>query len=212
MRKVGITGGIGTGKSIVSRVFGLLGIPVYDSDSAAKMLMNTLPELKEQICDVFGPEAYAADGTLNRAHLSAQAFTNPDKLQRLNALVHPQVGLHFENWAQQQQAPYVLKEAALIFEAGVDKTLDQVISVLAPKELRLKRLRLRDPHRSLADLEAIMAKQLPEEEHRRRAHFLIYNNDKQLVIPQVLNLHEQLLRLYRQSVNGFSPFNSGKSR
>ena len=196
MLTIGITGGIGTGKSIVSRVFGLLGIPVYDSDAAAKLLMNTEPELVKEITEAFGPEAYTADKQLNRAHLAARAFHQPAKLKQLNALVHPYVGRHFQAWADAQKgASYVLKEAALIFEAGIDKKLDRVISVLAPLELRLSRLRQRDPQRTEADIRAIIDKQLPEEEHRKRAHFLIRNNDEELVIPQVLQVHGQLVTL-----------------
>ncbi len=195
MLKIGITGGIGTGKSIVSRVFALLGIPVYDSDSAAKRLMHEQPELVTQIKNLFGSEAYTANGALNRQFLATTAFHNPEKLQQLNALVHPQVRLDFETWARKHTAPYVLKEAALIFEAGSDKQLDKVISVFSPMELRIERLLKRDPHRSRQDLEAIMQKQLPEAEHRKRAGFYIENNDKQLIIPQVLKIHRELLEL-----------------
>jgi dephospho-CoA kinase len=198
MLQIGITGGIGTGKSTVSRMFGLLGIPVYDSDTAAKRLMVADPRLIAEIKQHFGAESYSANGALNREYLSSTVFPDPEKVKLLNSLVHPAVGRDYAAWAAAQKSrslPYVLKEAALIFEAGIDKHLDRVITINAPQDIRLTRLRKRDPHRSEAELLAIIERQLPAEEHLKRAHFVVYNDDKQPVIPQVLELHRQLSEL-----------------
>lgn len=191
MLLIGITGGIGSGKSVVARVFAALGAPVYDSDSRAKWLMAHDPALRQQLTAAFGPATYDAAGQLNRAHLARVAFPDAAQLARLNALVHPRVGDDFAAWAATQAAisqPYLLKEAALLFEAGIDRRLDAVITVWAPAAVRQARVLRRDPQRTAADVQAIMAKQLDDDEKRRRATYVIYNDDSQLVLPQVLAL------------------------
>jgi dephospho-CoA kinase len=194
MLKIGITGGIGTGKSLVCRLFALLNIPVYDSDLRAKEVMHN-PELKKELIAAFGPETFDAAG-LNRTRLAGIVFNNPEKLALLNSLVHPRVKQDFIDWYEaQQNVPYVLKEAALMFETEAYRQVDKMITVFAPLDIRMKRLHLRDTHRTKTDLEAIIAKQLPEEEKLRRADYVIYNDDTQLVIPQVVALHGQLLNL-----------------
>jgi len=193
--QIGITGGIGCGKSIVSRVFAVLGIPVYDADSRAKWLMSHDSVLKEQIRALFGAEAYLADGNLNRTYIAARVFADEDQVQRLNVLVHPRVGDDYRRWRQQQtHAPYTLREAALLYEAKAYHDLHAIIVVTAPLELRLQRISQRDPHRSRADTMAIMDKQMPEEEKVRRADHLIRNDETQLIIPQVLALHTDFIR------------------
>lgn len=195
MLKIGITGGIGTGKSMVCRIFALLEVPVYDSDLRAKAVMAHNPELKEELIAAFGPETFNEQG-LDRTRLASQVFSNPEKLKQLNSLVHPRVKQDFVDWvAGQGNAAYVLKEAALMFETEAYKQVDKMITVYAPLEIRMKRLQHRDPHRTQTDLENIIAKQLPEEEKLRRADFVIYNDDSQLVIPQVLSLHQQFIGL-----------------
>jgi dephospho-CoA kinase len=192
--KIGITGGIGAGKSTVCKIFAALGIPVYDADRQAKRLLIEDAELMEQIKATFGGEAYFPEGGLNRVWLAAQVFDKPDQLALLNNLVHPRVGLDFESWYQQQQAPYILKEAALLFEAGSYKNLDAVIAVTAPQLLRLRRTLMRDEHRSREQVEEIMQRQLPEEERISRSQFKIVNDGHNMVVPQVLRLHRQFLR------------------
>lgn len=194
MLKIGITGGIGTGKSLVCRIFELLQIPVYDSDLRAKHVMATNGALKQELISAFGPETFNAQG-LNRVYLGSLVFPDPEKLAKLNALVHPHVKQDFIDWAAAQQAPYVLKEAALMFETEAWRQVDQMITVFAPLAVRLKRLKIRDTHRTEADILHIISKQLPEEEKVQRADHVIYNDDSQLVIPQVLQLHEQFLKL-----------------
>ncbi|MBH8560229.1 dephospho-CoA kinase [Hymenobacter negativus] len=192
MLRIGITGGIGSGKSIVSRLFHALGVPIYDADTRARWVMENDVELRQQLTDAFGPSTYDATGRLNRPVLAGTVFNNPALLAQLNGLVHPHVGTDFERWAEAQaQAghPYVLKEAALMFEAGSYKQLDRVITVFAPLAVRAARVLQRDPHRSPADVQAIMAKQLSEEEKMARANYVLTNDDVQPLLPQVLALH-----------------------
>ena len=200
MLRIGITGGIGSGKSIVSRLFHALGVPIYDADSRARWVMENDPDLRQQLQDAFGPDTFTPDGRLNRPGLAGTVFRDPELLARLNSLVHPHVGTDFERWAVVQQRaghPYVLKEAALLFEAGSYQHLDRVITVFAPLAVRQARVLQRDPHRSLSDLQAIMAKQLSEEEKMRRADCILINDDQQPLLPQVLALHTRFGALPR---------------
>ncbi|WP_299758871.1 dephospho-CoA kinase [uncultured Pontibacter sp.] len=192
MLKIGITGGIGAGKSIVSRMFAVLGVPVYDADSRAKWVMHHNEKLRKELQDAFGPNTYTQAGELDRTYLAGLVFNDPQRLEQLNNLVHPHVGNDFDVWAASQASkPYVLKEAALMFESESWRQMDEIIAVYAPLELRLKRLLKRDTHRTESDIKSIIARQLSEEEKMKRAQHVIYNNDKQLIIPQVLALHEQ---------------------
>jgi len=192
--QVGITGGIGSGKSLVSRIFHSLGAPVYDADSRAKKLMTTDGILVSQIKKEFGTLSYLPDGSLDRVYISKATFGHPDRLERLNQLVHPRVADDYSNWvASHRQSVYVLKEAALLYEAGSYKALDKVIVVTAPESIRLKRVLERDPQRKAEDVRDIMKRQWPEEEKAKRADFMIYNDDTQMVIPQVLDLHQRFI-------------------
>lgn len=191
MLRIGITGGIGSGKSVVARVFAALGVPVYDSDSRAKHVMANDLVLRAQLQEAFGADAYDATGQLNRPYLARVAFNDAAQLARLNALVHPRVGEDFAGWSAAQAAagqPYTLKEAALLYESGAYKGLDAIITVFAPAEVRAARVLRRDAHRSAIDVQAIMAKQLSEDEKLARAEHVVYNDDSQLVLPQVLAL------------------------
>jgi dephospho-CoA kinase len=194
MLQVGITGGIGAGKSLVCRIFEALGVPVYDADSRAKWVMAYDSVLVSHIMEEFGREAYTSGGEINRAYMAQTVFHNPERLAKLNALVHPRVGVDYRQWLQaHQQAPYVLKEAALLFETGSYKQLDFIIVVDAPLEVRVKRVLLRDPHRDDAQVRAIIQKQMPEQESKAKTDFVIDNSGEQLLIPQVLKLHEFFL-------------------
>jgi dephospho-CoA kinase len=194
MRKpicIGVTGGIGSGKSIVCKIFNALGVLSYDADSRAKIILNTDEVLKEQIKDEFGPFAYDEDGKLNRGHISKMAFSMPEKLARLNQLVHPRVAADIVTWTEEHRSHhYLIKEAALLFETGSYKELDKVILVSAPQSLRIERVLARDPYRTEADLQKIMANQMSEEEKMKRADFVIVNDESELLIPQVLRLHD----------------------
>jgi dephospho-CoA kinase len=190
--QIGVTGGIGSGKSLVCRIFQVLGAPVYDADSRAKILMTTDGILIDKIKKEFGTLSYHANGGLNREYLGANVFGNPDKLKRLNELVHPQVALDYEKWVTMHATHrYVIKEAALLFESGSYKVLDGVIVVTAPVEMRIQRVLARDKHRTREDIEKIISNQLSEEEKLVKANYVIKNDEKELIIPQVLKLHER---------------------
>ncbi|QNP53421.1 dephospho-CoA kinase [Hymenobacter qilianensis] len=191
MLRIGITGGIGSGKSIVCRLFQLLGAPVYDSDYRAKWIMANDLSLRAELVATFGPQTFSDAGQLDRPYLARVAFSDPTQLALLNALVHPHVGRDFETWAAaQQQAGHVysLKEAALLFESGAYRQLDRIITVFAPQTVRQARVLRRDPHRTAADILAIVGKQMSEEEKVQRADYVVHNDDQHLLIPQVLAL------------------------
>lgn len=197
MLQIGITGGIGSGKSVVARLFAALGVPVYDSDTRARWVMAHDLILREQLQAAFGTDTYDTAGQLNRPYLASVAFGDPDQLAKLNALVHPRVAEDYATWAADQAAlghAYILKEAALLFESGAYKTLDKIIALVAPREVRIARVLQRDPQRNIADVERIIAQQLPESELLTRADYVIYNDGTQLLIPQVLALHQQWSR------------------
>jgi len=190
--QIGITGGIGSGKTLVSKIFAVLGVPVYDADSRAKNIMTTDGILIEQIKKEFGSLSYDARGMLNREYLSATVFGKQDKLKQLNALVHPRVAIDYEKWVTEQGASnYVLKEAALLFESGSYKMMDKIILVSAPKEIRMKRVLARDSHRTKEDVEKIILNQLSESEKEANANFIIRNNESELIVPQILDLHKR---------------------
>lgn len=190
---VGITGGIGAGKSTVARVFSLLSVPVYYADDRAKWLMANDKALKTKIIQAFGESSYTDKGVLNRAFLAERVFSDPANTEIINGLVHPAVAEDFRRWAEQQQSPYVLKEAALLFESGSYKELNRVINVSSPLKIRMARILTRDPHRNAAQVNRIIDKQLPDEDKNRLADFLVKNTDHHMIIPQVLEIHEKLL-------------------
>ena len=193
MLKIGITGGIGTGKSTICEIFALLGIPVYNADKAAKRLMATNEGLKKQLIATFGTAAFTNSGDLDTTYIANKVFTDKKALKHLNALVHPAVLADFDQWCSQQQAPYVLKEAALLIESGSYKQCDYTILVESPLALRIQRLLSRD-NSSEAQIRARIANQLPDEEKAKLANFLILNDEKHLLIPQILALHTQFLK------------------
>ena len=195
MLKVGITGGIGSGKSTVAHIFETLGIPVYYADAAAKKLMNEDAGLKQQVQQLFGKGAYT-NGQLNRVFVAAQVFNNPEKLALLNSIVHPATIADAEKWMQQQSAPYAIKEAALIFESGAQENLEKVIGVFASKAIRIKRVMDRDGI-TREEVLARMNKQINETIKMRLCNYVITNDEQQLLIPQVLAVHEKLLALQR---------------
>jgi dephospho-CoA kinase len=189
--QIGITGGIGSGKSLVSRIFNLLGVPVYDADSRAKSIMTTDGILVSQIKKEFGVLSYSEDGSLNREYLAEHVFNDSEKLKRLNSLVHPRVGEDFNRWVKDQKSAYVLKEAALLFEAGSNTALNKIIVVSAPEELRINRVLQRDKHRTTEQIKDIIRNQLKEEEKLKLADYIIVNDETRPLIPQVLDLHKQ---------------------
>jgi dephospho-CoA kinase len=191
--KVGITGGIGSGKSTVTRIFAVLGVPVYYADDASKTIMNTDPEVIASITRHFGVQSYQ-HGSLDRAYLASQVFNNKEKLELLNSLVHPATIRDADNWLQLQQAPYVIKEAALLFESGSYAALDYIIGVSAPYPLRIQRTMSRDQV-TKEQVITRMNRQIDENIKMKLCDFIIRNDEMELVIPQVLELHKRFLEL-----------------
>jgi dephospho-CoA kinase len=189
---VGITGGIGSGKTVVCKIFSNLGIPVYDADTAAKDLYDIHPDLAAKIRTDISEDAVDKNGKVNRKILSEIIFNDTVKLQLLNKMVHPLVKSDFDAWKKKQAGhPYVIKEAAILFESGTDKGCDKIITVVAPAELRIGRIRERD-RRSKQEIEQIMIRQMNDEEKMSKSDYVIVNDEKQMVLPQVLKIHNEL--------------------
>lgn len=197
MLKIGLTGGIGSGKSTVAKIFETLGIPVYYADAEAKRLMNSSETLKKVIRQNFGEATYEND-QLNRKYLAGIVFNNPEKLELLNALIHPVTINDAEQWMQQQSAPYSIKEAALLFESGATENLDFIVGVYAPQALRIKRVMKRDGLTADEIMKRIN-RQVNEEMKMKLCDFVIINDEQELLIPQVLKLHQHFSGLSNKS-------------
>lgn len=193
MLRIGLTGGIGSGKTTVAKVFELLQVPVYYADEASKRLYHSDPHLKAALKAQFGEDIYTGD-QLNRAKLAAIVFNDPAQLAILNGLVHPPTLRDAAEWMQQQTAPYVIKEAALLFESGSVAELDYVIGVKAPQHLRIKRVMDRE-RTTREEVLNRLKRQIDEDIKMRLCDFIVTNNEQELVIPQVLKLHERLMEM-----------------
>jgi dephospho-CoA kinase len=189
---IGITGGIGSGKSIICKIFEVLGVPVYYADERAKWLTNNDLQLRKEIKELLGREAYS-HGEYNRKWVASQVFANPELLKILNSLIHPRVFEDTKRWlVQQQNYAYILREAALTNAAGNGNDLNKIIVVTAPLDLRIERIKKRDPQRREDEIRAIISRQKTEDEFHQIADYQIANDEKQLLIPQVLALHKTL--------------------
>ena len=194
MIKVGITGGIGSGKSIVCEIFRKLGISIYNADTRAKVITNEDADIRNQLIAKFG-DAIFKNNQLNRSLLAQIIFKDKLALEFVNSIIHPAVRIDFYKWCKQHETEsYVIEEAALLFESGGYKEMDQMITVFAPEMLRIKRVNLRD-NLSTKQIQDRMNNQWPEHEKLQRANFVIYNDEKQSVIEQVLKLNENLTNL-----------------
>lgn len=194
--KIGITGGIGSGKTTVCKIFAALGIPIYYADDRAKALMTDDEELKTALIKTFGTETYLSSGSINRKYLASIVFNDQASLEKLNAIVHPAVKKDGVEWAESySKYPYTLREAALIYESGIDKTLDYIIVVTAPESLRIQRVIQRDSIEEKA-VRARIDKQWPEAEKIKRASFIIYNDGKHSLVKQVLEIHKKIKNLF----------------
>ena len=192
---IGVTGGIGSGKSTVCKIFETLGVPVYYADDRGKTLMTEDPKLVEQIISEFGNESYADSGQLNRAYLAQMVFPNPEKLEKLNSFVHPSVANDFKKWVYvNQNKDYLLKEAALLYEIGSYKALDSTICVMASKGVRIQRVLLRDKQRTREQVEQILERQSDDATRRKLADYKVDNGGAKLLIPQVLSIHNKILQ------------------
>ena len=197
MIRIGLTGGIGSGKSTVAKVFEVLGIPVYYADDAAKKLMNEDEELKEKIKKEFGESIYKEE-KLDRKKLADIVFTSPEKLNLLNALVHPATLKDAEKWIQEQTSQYCIKEAALIFESGAHEHLDYVIGVTAPAPLRILRTMQRDGV-TKEEVFARMDKQMDDIIKMKLCDFVITNDEQEMLLPQILDLHKKIVELAKKN-------------
>lgn len=191
MIKIGLTGGIGSGKTTVATVFNSFGIPIYNSDVRAKYIMNTDVELVNDIKQLLGQHAYK-EGEINRPYISKKVFSTPSLLQQLNNLVHPKVAQDFSKWCDQHKNhPIIIKEAAILIESKAYLTLDKIVVVNAPEETRIARVQQRDN----ADIEAVKARirnQISEEERNKYADFIINNDGETSLIIQVKAIIEEL--------------------
>lgn len=196
MIRVGITGGIGTGKTFICNIFRFLGIPVYDADLRAKQLVEESLPVKQEIIKLFGSDAFNDQGQYNRKLISSKIFQQPELKLALEHIIHPAVRMDSQNWFkyyEDHHLAYVLKEAALLYESGSHLDLDQVIVVDAPVELRIQRLIQREGWNE-DEIKLRMSNQWSQEEKLRRADFIILNDGKSPVIPQVWSIHHQLLK------------------
>lgn len=196
MLRIGLTGGIGSGKTTVARIFETLGIPVYYADDAAKRLMNQDPALRQALIEKFGPACFK-EGVLNRSYLASLVFEDAEKREQLNQLVHPATIADANEWLSKQRSVYALREAALLFESGAAEGLDYVIGVSAPASLRLQRVMQRDGLNE-EDVKKRMASQLQDAIKLQLCDFVIVNDEQVGLLPQVLALHEKLIELAAQ--------------
>jgi dephospho-CoA kinase len=199
--KIGITGGIGSGKSIISKVFATLSVPIYNSDDRGKYLTKTNEVIKNGIKDTFGVNFFDEMGNLLSQKLGGLVFNDKAALAKLNAIVHPVVAQDFENWLDKQNSPYVLKESAIIFENNIHKNLDAVILVTSPLPLRIKNIQKRDPFRSIENIMAVINNQMSDAEKEALAQYVINNDENSLVIDQVLNIHKKILEKCSQTTS-----------
>ncbi len=194
MLKVGITGGIGSGKSTVCKVFEVLGIPIYYADDRAKWLMKNDPKLIDAIKQLLGKESYLENGDLDRKYIASIIFNDKSKLEKMNGIVHPAVWMDGERWNEEHKsAPYTLKEAALLFESGGYQLMDRMICVFTPKETRMERVMSRD-NANEAEVLARMDKQWDDEKKIELSDFVIHNYEGHSLIKQVLEIHQQLIQ------------------
>jgi dephospho-CoA kinase len=189
MKVIGLTGGIGSGKSTVARVFETLGYPVFEADREALALYEEDHELLREVANSFGSDVLFANGTLNRATLASKVFSNSDALLQLNALVHPRVAIRFQRWKEKQRVQVVIREAAILFESGSDADCDAVIVITAPEELRVARVMKRSGL-SESDVRARISRQWSEQQLIAKADAVIVNDEQHLVLPQISTITE----------------------
>jgi dephospho-CoA kinase len=192
-KRLGVTGGIGSGKTTVCRIFRVLGVPVFMADEVARSLMNSDIDIARGINYIAEKDLYTA-GELDRRELARLIFNQPDLLRKVNAVVHPAVLRYFEEWTSSQDVPYVIMEAAVLFESSADKTVDRVVSVSAPVEERISRVMGRSGMTRMEVLDRIN-NQLEDEEREEQSYYVINNADNEMIIPEILKIHDDMLRL-----------------
>lgn len=192
-KRLGVTGGIGSGKTTVCRIFRVLGVPVFMADEVARSLMNSDIDIARGISNIAEKDLYSG-GELDRRELARLIFNQPDLLRKVNAVVHPAVLRNFEEWTSSQEVPYVIMEAAVLFESNADKTVDRVVSVSAPVEERISRVMGRSGMTRMEVLDRIN-NQLEDEEREEQSYYVINNADNEMIIPEILKIHDDMLRL-----------------
>ena len=194
---VGLTGGIGSGKTTVAHMFKALGVPVFNSDDEAKVLMNSSVIIKQEIIELLGENSYK-DDTLNKPYIASQIFNTKAVLKQINAIVHPKVAAAFDTWVSKQNAPYVVKEVAILFETRTDSLVDFIITVIAPLETRIQRVMERD-QKSREAVELIIDNQLSDSEKIKKSHYVIENNNRLITEKKVLEIHTKILDALHKS-------------
>ncbi len=192
-KRLGVTGGIGSGKTTVCRIFRVLGVPVFMADEVARNLMNSDSDIARGINSIAEKDLYTA-GELDRRELARLIFNQPDLLRKVNAVVHPAVLRNFEEWTASREVPYVIMEAAVLFESNADKTVDRVVSVSAPVEERISRVMGRSGMTRMEVLDRIN-NQLEDDEREEQSYYVINNADNEMIIPEILKIHDDMLRL-----------------
>ena len=191
MKKIGLTGGIGSGKTFVAQMFEKLSVPVYYSDREAKRLMNINSTIRKKLINIVGDEVYLSENELNKTFLAQKIFSDKELIEQVNEIVHPIVREDFNEWAENQISDYVLQESAILFEIGANKLMDGMILVWAPNELRIKRVMQRDGAK-LTDVLKRMESQWPQESKLNLTNFVIKNDEVGMLLPQIVEIHQKL--------------------
>ncbi len=191
MKIIGLTGGIGSGKSTIKRIFETLGVPTYDADTHAKEIVNTNDIVKAELKKMFGDDIYIAKNQLDNVKLGKRIFNDRSLLKEVNNLIHPEVINDFREWVGNQDSPYVIKEAAILFESGAYKRADLIITIVAPVDLRIERIYKRDGI-SREHIKRIIDNQMSDEEKIKLSKYVIYNDNSTLITPQILKIHKEL--------------------
>lgn len=193
MLKIGITGGIGSGKTTICNIFKNLGVSIFNSDEHGRDLLNSDKQVKKQIVKLFGKDMYMSDGKIDRPRLAAVIFSDPNAMEKVTEIIHPKVQERFKKWCiKHEREPYILKEAAILFESGHYHDLDKIINVFAPKEDRIQRVMERDGVIE-EEVKKRMRFQYSDEERNKLADFIIMNEDRNELLPQIMELHEIFL-------------------
>lgn len=193
MKIIGLTGGIGSGKTTVAYMFKDLGIPIYIADEEAKRLLVRSKVIRRKLIALFGEKVYLKNGEINKKSISDKIFKNSNYLEKMNAIVHPKVAQHFKRWIKKQDAPFVLKESAILFESGAYKECDKIITVTASEDIRVNRVLKRD-HTTKKKVKAIIDKQLSEEYKIKNADYVIHNNTLEETLQAVKKIYADLIK------------------
>ncbi|HOW08664.1 MAG TPA: dephospho-CoA kinase [Bacteroidales bacterium] len=195
--KLGITGGIGSGKTTVCKVFSVLGAPVFSADEEAKRILDNEREIRKKISDAVGKDLYIS-GSLDRKELARLIFNNRDLLEKVNGIIHPAVFRYFSDWVQMQDFPYVIMEAAILFESGAARMMDRIATVVTPVEERIERL-LRGNKFTREQITERIRNQIDDGSRISQSDFVIFNSENDMIIPAVLGVHNEMLRLYNKN-------------